>query len=75
MLLIDVELPSPSTLFTNILLIIYIPSKLVFPELMYNKLCPNNIIQEDNPPNKKYVKPAFVESSEFLYIVDNKYKP
>jgi hypothetical protein len=33
------------------------------------------IIHEDNPPNKKYFKPAEVEVSESLYNVDNTYNP
>ena len=36
-----------------ILYIRYNPSKLVVPEFIYKKLNPNNIIQLDNPPNKK----------------------
>ena len=54
---------------------IYKPSKLVVPELAYNKLVPNNIKHELNPPNKKYIKPPVVDNSEFLYIVLNIYKP
>ena len=54
---------------------IYKPSKLVVPELAYNKLVPNNIKHELNPPNKKYIKPPVVDSSEFLYIVLNIYSP
>ena len=33
------------------------------------------MIQEDNPPNKKYFNPALVALSEFLYKVLNIYKP
>ena len=43
-----------------------IPSKLVLPVFIYSKPWPKSIIQEDNPPNKKYVNPAFVDNSEFL---------
>ncbi len=35
------------------LVIIYIPSILVVPEFAYNKLVPNKIKHELNPPNKK----------------------
>ena len=52
---------------------IYKPSKLVVPELAYNKLVPNKIKHELNPPNKKYIKPPVVDNSEFLYIVLNIY--
>ena len=48
---------------------IYKPSKLVVPELAYNKLVLKSIKQEDKPPNKKYFNPAEVEDKEFLYIV------
>ena len=53
----------------------YKPSKLTFAELLYNKAAPNNIKQEAKPPNKKYVKPADVANSEFLYKLQAKYKP
>lgn len=33
------------------------------------------MIQEDNPPNKKYFNPAAVELSESLYKVDKTYRP
>ena len=58
-----------------ILVITYNPSKLVVPELAYNKLVLKSIKQEDKPPNKKYIKPPEVADSEFLYIVDSKYNP
>ena len=57
------------------LVITYIPSKLVVPEFAYNKLVPNKIKQELRPPNKKYVRPAEVANSEFLYNVLSKYNP
>ena len=57
------------------LVITYIPSKLVVPELAYNKLVPNKIKQELKPPNKKYVRPPVVANSEFLYNVLSKYNP
>lgn len=50
-------------------------SKLVVPELTYSKAEPNNIKQEDNPPNKKYVNPLAVADSESLYNVESIYKP
>jgi hypothetical protein len=53
----------------------YRPSKLVIPKFKYNKQEPSNIKQEDKPPNKKYVSPADVASSEFLYNVAKIYKP
>lgn len=37
----------------NILKNIYIPSKLVSPQPVYNNANPNKIKQEDKPPNKK----------------------
>lgn len=36
---------------------------------------PNNIIQEEKPPNKKYFKPALVANLESLNKVDNIYNP
>jgi hypothetical protein len=33
------------------------------------------IKQDDNPPNKKYFKPADVDDSEFLYKVAKIYNP
>lgn len=53
----------------------YIPSKLVRPQFAYSSADPNKIKQEDNPPNKKYVKPADVDHSEFLYNVAKIYNP
>lgn len=60
---------------SDILVITYKLSRLVVPELAYNKLVDNNIKQEDRPPNKKYVRPPLVANSEFLYMVLSKYKP
>ena len=45
------------------------------PEFVYNKLEPNKIKHELNPPKRKYIKPPMVDNSEFLYIVLNIYKP
>ena len=52
----------------------YIPSRLVNPELAYINPIPNNIKQDDRPPNKKYVNADPVEDSEFLCIDDIIYK-
>ena len=59
----------------DILVIMYKLSKLVVPEFAYNKLVLKSIKHEDNPPNKKYIRPPDVAGSESLYIVDNKYNP
>ena len=50
-------------------------SKFVVPEFIYNKAEPNKIKHDDNPPNRKYVRPLEVLDSESLYKVDNMYKP
>src|SRR6201989_1496048 len=63
-----------STYFSESDIIEYIPSKLINPELAYINPIPNNIKQEDKPPNKKYVKADPVEDSEFLCIDDIIYK-
>jgi hypothetical protein len=55
--------------------IIYILSRLVVPELVYNSAEPRRIKQEDNPPNKKYVNPLAVDDSESLYKEQIIYKP
>ena len=44
-------------------------SKFVKPVYEYIKPIPNRIKQDENPPNKKYFKPAEVADSEFLYKV------
>jgi hypothetical protein len=44
----------------------YTLSRLVTLELAYIKPIPSNMKQEDNPPNKKYVRADPVEDSEFL---------
>ena len=67
---------SPMLFLTSeTLVIIKNPSKLVVPEFTYNKPVPSNIKQDESPPNKKYVNPAKVDNSLFLYKVHNKYNP
>jgi hypothetical protein len=41
-------------------------SKLVVPELAYNKLVLKSMKHEDKPPNKKYIRPPDVAGSESL---------
>ena len=55
-----------SLLTLDILVIIYKLSKLVVPELAYNKLVLKSIKHEDKPPNKKYIRPPEVAGSESL---------
>ena len=52
-----------------------IDSKLVNPVNVYTKPEPNKIREEDNPPNKKYFKPADVAGLESLNKVDKIYNP
>lgn len=41
-------------------------SKFVVPELAYNKAVLRSIKHDDNPPNKKYIRPPEVAGSESL---------
>ena len=60
---------------SDIFVIIYKPSNVVLPELAYNIAVDNSMKHEEKEPNKKYVSPADVADSEFLYIEVKMYKP